>query len=197
MENLSALPRETLVGELLSSSLPEGPGPVVADATRAYPLTVFPTAPCSAEAVMRKLAVARELLLRELRDQMQSSRVMDSPHVLREWLRLYCAGLEHEVFIGVFLDGRHRLIDAIELFRGTLSQTAVYPREVVKAALARNAAAIALAHNHPSGTAEPSRADEFLTQTLKSALLLVDVRVHDHFIVAGDRLVSFAERGLI
>ena len=85
----------------------------------------------------------------------------------------------------------------VELFRGTLTQTSVHPREVVKGALARNAAALAVAHNHPSGEAEPSRADEMLTQTLKSALSLVDVRVIDHFVVAGDRVISFAERGLI
>ena len=197
MENLCALSRETLIGELLSPLIPEEPRPMVGDATRTYPVTSTATAPCNAGPLVRKLALARELLLRDLRDQMQSSQVMDSPQVLREWLRLYCAGLEHEVFIVIFLDARHRLIDAVELFRGTLTQTAVYPREVVKAALARNAAAIALAHNHPSAAADLSRADEFLTQTLKSALVLVDVRVLDHFVVAGDTVVSFAERGLI
>lgn len=197
MENLCALSRETLIGELLSPLIPEESRPMVGDPTRAYPVTSTATTPCSAEALARKLALARELLLRDLRDQMQSSQVMDSPQVLREWLRLYCAGLEHEVFIAIFLDARHRLIDAVELFRGTLTQTAVYPREVVKAALAHNAAAIALAHNHPSKAAELSRADEFLTQTLKTALVLVNVRVLDHFVVAGDTVVSFAERGLI
>ena len=95
------------------------------------------------------------------------------------------------------MDAQNRLIEAHELFRGTLSQTSVYPREVVKATLARNAAAVMFAHNHPSGVAEPSRADELLTQSLKQALALVDVRVLDHFVVAGTRTVSFAERGLI
>ena len=122
---------------------------------------------------------------------------MTTPQVLRDWLRLYCAGLEHEVFLVLYLDASHRLIEPQELFRGTLTQTSVYPRELVKGALERNAAALAVAHNHPSGQAEPSRADEYLTQTLKSALSLVDVRVLDHFIVAGDKVVSFAERGLI
>jgi len=144
-----------------------------------------------------RLDVARELLLRDLREQMCNSPVMSSPQVLRDWLRLHCAGLQHEVFLVIYLDAHHRLIEAEELFRGTLTQTSVYPREVVKGALTRNAAALALAHNHPSGEAEPSRADELLTQTLKSALNLVDVRIIDHFIVAGDKVVSFAELGLI
>jgi DNA repair protein RadC len=144
-----------------------------------------------------RLNVARELLLRELREQMRSGPLMTSPQVLRDWLRLYCAKLENEVFLVLYLDAQHRLIEAEELFRGTLTQTSVYPREVIKGALARNAAALAVAHNHPSGEAEPSRADEMLTQTLKSALSLVDVRVIDHFVVAGDRVISFAERGLI
>ena len=145
----------------------------------------------------RKLSVARELLLRDLRTQLQSGPVMDSPQALRDWLRLHCAGLQHEVFIVLFLDAQRRLLSAVEMFRGTLAQTSVYPREVVKSALLHNAAAVALAHNHPSGSAEPSRADEFLTQTLKSALALVDVRVLDHFVVAGERIASFAERGLL
>jgi DNA repair protein RadC len=105
--------------------------------------------------------------------------------------------LEHEVFIILLLDSQNRLIEAQELFRGTLIQTSVYPREVVKSTLARNAAAVVFAHNHPSGVAEPSRADELLTQSLKQALALVDVRVLDHFVVAGTSTVSFAERGLI
>ena len=145
----------------------------------------------------RRLSVARELLLRDLREQMHRGPVMTSPQILRDWLRLYCAGLEHEVFLVLYLDANHRLIEPQELFRGTLTQTSVYPRELVKGALARNAAALAVAHNHPSGQAEPSRADEFLTQTLKSTLSLVDVRIIDHFVVAGDQVVSFAERGLI
>jgi DNA repair protein RadC len=97
----------------------------------------------------------------------------------------------------LFLDTRHRLLRMEELFRGTLTQTSVYPREVVKRALALNAAAVLLAHNHPSGVAEPSRADEYLTQTLKSALALVDVRVLDHLVVGRQGVVSFAERGLL
>jgi DNA repair protein RadC len=102
-----------------------------------------------------------------------------------------------EVFIGLFLDTQHRLIAADELFHGTLAQTSVFPREVVKAALSYNAAAVIFAHNHPSGVAEPSRADELLTQSLKQALSLVDIRTLDHFVVAGPTVLSFAERGLI
>ena len=145
----------------------------------------------------RKLGAARELLLRDLQAQMRHGPVMESPQALRDWLRLYCAGLEHEVFLVLYLNAHHGLIEAVQLFRGTLTQTSVHPREVVKGALARNAAAIVVAHNHPSGHAEPSRADEFLTQSLRSALGLVDVRVLDHFVVAGDQAVSMAERGLL
>ena len=192
--NMSVLSRADLVRELLA--------PAVC-ASSAIPLHVSDTvAPIAmndmADSVLaHRLGVARELLLRDLCEQMSNSPVMSSPQVLRDWLRLHCAGLQHEVFLVLYLDAHHRLIEAEELFRGTLTQTSVYPREVVKGALTRNAAALALAHNHPSGEAEPSRADELLTQTLKSALGLVDVRIIDHFIVAGDKVVSFAELGLI
>lgn len=135
--------------------------------------------------------------MRGLRRDMQAASIISSPATLRDWLRLYCSDLQHEVFVVVFLDVNHRVLDVEPMFRGTVTQTAVYPREVVKAALSRNAAAVAFAHNHPSGQAEPSRADEALTMTLKAALALVDVRVIDHFVVAGDHLVSMAERGLL
>jgi DNA repair protein RadC len=144
-----------------------------------------------------KLSVARELLLRKLRAKMLEGPIMASPSAVKDWLCLYCAGLQHEVFLVMYLDSQQVLIEAEELFRGTLTQTSVYPREVVKGALARNAAAVLLAHNHPSGQVDPSPADELLTQTLKSSLMLVDVRVLDHFIVGGDRVTSFAERGLL
>src|SRR5205085_11098996 len=111
--------------------------------------------------------------------------------------RLRIADREHEVFIVLFLDAQHRLISAEEMSRGTLTPTSVYPREVVKAELTHNAAAVIFAHNHPSGIAEPSRADELLTQALKQALALVDIRTLDHFVVAGPQVVSFAERGLL
>jgi DNA repair protein RadC len=119
------------------------------------------------------------------------------PQAVRDYLRTRLACLPHEVFACPFLDSQNRLIACEELFRGTLAQTSVYPREVVKAALARNAGAVIFAHNHPSGVAEPSRADELLTATLKQALALVDVRTLDHLVVAGSQAVSFAERGLL
>jgi DNA repair protein RadC len=120
-----------------------------------------------------------------------------SPSAVRDYLRLLLAGREHEVFVVVLLDAQNRVLSCEELFRGTLTQTSVYPREVVKVALAANAGAAIFAHNHPSGCSEPSRADELLTQTLKSALALVDVKVLDHFVVAGAEAISFAERGLL
>lgn len=124
--------------------------------------------------------------------------VLTSPGQVRAFLMLRYAELEHEAFIALFLDARNRLIEYRELFRGTLTQTSVYPREVVKEALRLNAAGVIFAHNHPSGCAEPSNADEMLTRALKSALALVDVRVHDHFIVAGIAPpLSFVERGLL
>jgi DNA repair protein RadC len=143
---------------------------------------------------------AEELLSKTLwmlEQRVQRKEVLSSPQLVKDYLRVLLAGRDHEVFVVVFLDAQTRLIETREMFRGTLTQTSVYPREVVKASLAANAAAVILAHNHPSGTPEPSRADEYLTQTLKSALALVDVRVLDHLVVAGSGVVSFAERGLI
>ena len=122
---------------------------------------------------------------------------LTSPAAVRDYLRLAISHREHEVFLCIWVDAQHRVLAFEELFRGTLNQTSVYPREIVKAALARNAAAVIFAHNHPSGVAQPSRADELLTRTLKEALALVDVRVLDHFVVAGDQAISFAERGLL
>lgn len=120
---------------------------------------------------------------------------MSGPASMRNYLVLRLAGLEHEVFTAVFLDAQNRVIVVEELFRGTLTQTAVYPREVVKRALHHNAASVIFAHNHPSGTPEPSNADRLLTHALKAALALVDVRTLDHFIIAGGLAVSFAEMG--
>src|SRR5450631_2625806 len=132
-----------------------------------------------------------------LKKYVRSGSVLTSPQAVRDFLVLLLAGKEREVFVVIYLDAQHRVIEHEELFQGTLTQTSVYPREVVKSALAHNAAAVIFAHNHPSGVAEPSHADETLTQALKQALALIDVRVLDHFIVAGSGVLSFAERGLI
>jgi DNA repair protein RadC len=144
-----------------------------------------------------QLQAVLELARRSLREDVRRDTVFGSPGAVRDYLRLTLAQREHEVFIALFLDAQNRLLAAEELFRGTLTQTSVYPREVVKRALALNAAALIFAHNHPSGLAEPSRSDELLTASLKQALSLVDVRVLDHLIVAGASTVSFAERGLL
>ena len=122
---------------------------------------------------------------------------LNSPSLVKDYLRLTLTDKEHEVFACVFLDAQNRVIAVDELFRGTLTQTSVYPREVVKAALHHNCAAVILAHNHPSGVAEPSHADQLLTANLKQTLALVDVKVLDHFIIAADQTLSFAERGLL
>ena len=144
-----------------------------------------------------EVAAVLEIARRSLQQGLQAQPVFDSPKAVREYLGLQLGQLAHEVFAVLFLDAQHRLIRFDEMFRGTLAQTSVYPREVVRRALALNAGAVVLAHNHPSGVAEPSRADEFLTQSLKSALALVDVRVLDHLVVARGQVVSFAERGLL
>ena len=140
--------------------------------------------------------IARALRIMESRLQYRDV-ALTSPQAVRDYLKLKIADREHEVFVALFLDSQNRLIAAEELFRGTLAQTSVYPREVVKAALRHNAAAVIFAHNHPSGVAEPSRADEMLTSALKQALSLMDIRTLDHFVVGGTTITSFAERGLL
>ena len=132
-----------------------------------------------------------------LADRVKPGVTLSSPQDVKDYLRLEIGMLEHEVFCVVFLDAQLRIIELRQMFRGTVTQAAVYPREVVKECMALNAAAVILAHNHPSGAAEPSRADECLTQTLKSALQFVDVRVLDHLVVTTNDVVSFAERGLL
>ena len=144
-----------------------------------------------------QLQAVLEMSRRALQEEMQCGDALNSPRAVRDYLRLLLGGRQHEVFLALFLDTQHRVIASEELFHGTLSQTSVYPREVVKRALAHNAAAVILAHNHPSGVTEPSQADQLLTAALKQALGLVDVRVLDHFIVAGGQTLSFAEKGLI
>jgi len=140
------------------------------------------------------IAQALEILARRMRT---SGMMMDSPEVVRDWLRLRVGGKPHEEFGCIWLNAAHEVIEAGEMFRGTLTQTSVYPREVVKEALHHNAAAVIFYHNHPSGAAEPSPADEMLTRQLKDALNLVDVRVLDHFVVTAEQTTSFAEKGLL
>ena len=138
-----------------------------------------------------------EMSRRALSEQLQQRDVFTSPQQVRDFLVLKLASLAREVFLVLFLDTQNRLLASEELFSGTLNQTSVYPREVLKRALHHNAASVIFAHNHPSGVAQQSSADELLTKQLKEALTLVDVRVLDHFIVAGNQTLSFKERGLL
>jgi DNA repair protein RadC len=144
-----------------------------------------------------QLAAVMEMARRALREKLDRGSALSSPQTVREFLRLKLQDRPHEVFVGVFLDAQNRVLAVEELFRGTLTQTSVYPREVVKRALHHNAAALIFAHNHPSGIAEPSRSDEALTQALKQSLALVDVKVLDHFVIGVGAAMSFAERGLL
>ena len=144
-----------------------------------------------------ELAAVIEMARRALAQQLSAAPVFDSPRAVKDYLQLHLGNMPHEVFAVLFLDAQHRLIKLDQMFTGTLGQTSVYPREVVKQALTLNASSVVLAHNHPSGTAQPSRADEALTHTLKAALALVDVRVLDHFVVTASQAVSMAELGLV
>ncbi len=144
-----------------------------------------------------QLQAVLEMSRRALKEEMQSGDALNSPRAVRDYLQLLLRSRQQEVFMALFLDAQHRVIASEELFQGTLTQTSVYPREVVKRALHHNAAAVIFAHNHPSGVAEPSQSDQLLTDALKQALQLVDVRVLDHFIVAGAGCLSFAEKGLL
>ena len=144
-----------------------------------------------------EIVAVLELARRALAAQLKDKPLFTTPQAVREYLQLQLGSRQHEIFAVLFLDSQHRLIALEELFRGTLTQTSVYPREVVIRALALHAASVVLAHNHPSGSAQPSRADETLTHTLKAALALVDVRVLDHFVVTSTQAVSMAELGLL
>ena len=149
------------------------------------------------QAKYAQLQAVLEMSRRALQEEMRQGDALNSPRAVRDYLRLLLGGRQQEVFLALFLDTQHRVIATEELFHGTLGQTSVYPREVVKRALAHNAAAVILAHNHPSGIAEPSQSDRMLTDALKQALGLVDVRVLDHFVVVGGQTLSFAEKGFI
>ncbi|HVZ45468.1 MAG TPA: DNA repair protein RadC [Ramlibacter sp.] len=144
-----------------------------------------------------QLLAVLELARRAVAERLKAREVFSSPEAVKNFLQLHLAHRKHEVFAALFLDAQHRLIEMEELFRGTLTQTSVYPREVVLKALHHHAASVVLAHNHPSGMVQPSRADETLTQALKAALALVDVRVLDHVIVAPGEALSMSEKGLL
>jgi DNA repair protein RadC len=144
-----------------------------------------------------ELQAAMEIARRQLSETMFAGPLLASPRATRDYLSARLRDLEHEVFCCLYLDKRHRLIRFEELFRGTIDGASVHPREVVKLALQRNSAAVIIAHNHPSGIAEPSQADEIITQRVKDALALVDIRLLDHIIVGDGSCVSLAERGLI
>ena len=149
------------------------------------------------ENVKAQLRASRELVRRWMLEDMRQQPVLQNPKTVRDYLAVHYAGREREVFSCLFLDNRHRLIAVEEMFLGTVDGASVHPREVVKRALKLNAAAVILAHNHPSGVAEPSQADELITVRIRDALALVDIRVLDHLIVGGTTVTSLAERGLI
>jgi DNA repair protein RadC len=151
----------------------------------------------SAAGAAPEIVVAMELAKRAAAQQLQQREVFGSPDAVKNYLQLHLARQPCEQFAVLFLDAQNRMLEMQVMFRGTLTQTSVYPREIVVAALDIGAAAVVLAHNHPSGTVQPSRADEALTQTLKAALALVDVRVLDHIVVAPGNALSMAERGLL
>jgi DNA repair protein RadC len=149
------------------------------------------------DAKRAQFAAAMELARRAMEEELKERSALTSPGAVRDYLRVALSHQPHEVFMCIWLDAQHKVTGVEEAFRGTLTQTSVYPREIVKKALARNAAAVIFAHNHPSGVAQPSQADELLTRSLREALALVEVKVLDHFIIAANQAISFAERGLL
>jgi len=195
MDDVSTRPTEELLAELIGKQSARG---LYKNSLRAlfgvedgggnYPSP-------SEERARRKLAIARELVTRSLAEELPTRDVFGGPSGVRDYLQLTLGHLEREVFGCLFLDTRHRLIRFEVLFQGTIDATTVHPREVVKMVLRLNAAAVILAHNHPSGVAEPSHADQALTRRLSEALALIDVRVLDHFVIGEKSTVSFAERG--
>ncbi len=192
--NLSVLDREQLEDILLNPPRAETAPPQCADSV----LIDRPPGPGERSTRIRHvLAAAHELLVRSANAALVGRCLLDSPALVKDYFKIHFAGCERETFVAIFLDSQMRVIAAEELFAGTLTQTSVYPREVVKRALHHNAGGVIFGHPHPSGHGEPSRADEYLTQTLKTALSLVDVRVLDHMVVAGSNCTSFAERGLL
>jgi DNA repair protein RadC len=149
------------------------------------------------EAKSAQFTAAIELARRAMAEELKERSALTSPGAVRDYLRVALGHRRHEIFVCIWLDAQHKVIGIEEAFEGTLTQTSVYPREIVQSALRRNAAAVIFAHNHPSGVAQPSQADELLTRNLRDALALVEVKVLDHFIIAGNQAISFAERGLL
>lgn len=193
--NLTMLDREQLEDILLDPPRVEAQPLQCSDCIT---LDCLPSGPTERSTRIRHvLAAAHELLVRSANTALIGRKVLDSPALVKDYFKVHFAGAERETFVVIFLDSQMRVIASEELFAGTLSQTSVYPREVVKRALHHNAGGVIFGHPHPSGQPEPSRADEFLTQTLRSALNLVDVRVLDHLVVAGSQCISFAEKGLL
>jgi DNA repair protein RadC len=149
------------------------------------------------EAKSAQFSAAIELARRAMEEELKERSALTSPGAVRDYLRVALGHRRHEIFVCIWLDAQHKVISIEDAFEGTLTQTSVYPREIVQSALRRNAAAVIFAHNHPSGVAQPSQADELLTRNLREALALVEVKVLDHFIIAGNQAISFAERGLL
>lgn len=193
--NLSLLDREQLEAVLLD---PPAIEPQLLQCSD-HAATAFlppPTSPRTTR-IRHVLAAAHELLVRVASEAIAGRPLLDSPSLVKDFFKVMFAGAERETFVVVFVDVRMRAIAVEELFLGTVTQTAVYPREVVRRALHHNASGVLCGHPHPSGVAEPSRADEHLTQQLKAALAIVDVRLLDHLVVSGSSCVAFSERGLL
>ena len=193
--NLSLLDREQLEAVLLDPPAIE-PQPLLCSDHAVVAFLPSPTTPRSTR-IRHVLAAAHELLVRIASQAIVGRPLLNSPSLAKDFLKVMFAGAERESFVVVFVDNSTRVIAVEELFIGTVTQTAVYPREVVRRALHHNATGVLCAHPHPSGIAEPSRADEHLTQQLKAALATVDVKLLDHLVVSGASCVSFAERGLL
>lgn len=200
LSDMSLLDRPQLEAIVLNASVAL-PLPEISEPLRCSDVAIADYLPPAEEARTQRLrhvlAAAHELLTRIATDAMRGRSLIARPQALKEYLQIFFAGTERESFVVVFLDAQHRVIACEEMFAGTLTQTSVYPREVVRRAMQFNAAACAFGHQHPSGAPEPSRADEHLTQALKAALATVDVRVLDHIVVGAGATVSFAERGLL
>jgi len=184
-----------LVGKRMASTLAKVPLPVLFELRANRQIVSENFTPYASNPI---ISAAKELITRALEEEISTDPIhFGDPKAVKNYLRLSLGGRQQEVFMVLFLDSQNRLIASEELFHGTLTQTSVYPREVVKRALINNAATVMLAHNHPSGLAEPSQADRLLTTALKQALALVDIRVLDHLVIGEQEALSFAERGWI